>query len=119
MRGSSFRSPHPSFPLIEGMLEAVRRRLSGLVQFIEVQRRRPVYTDFENQTGPESVVVIGGLQGGTDYARFRHKARAFLRAHEDHIAIQKLRTNVALTQTDLDELERVRALTCGGWTARP
>ena len=33
--------------------------------------------------------------------------RAFLREHEDHIAIHKLRTNKALTASDLDELERM------------
>jgi type I restriction enzyme R subunit len=31
----------------------------------------------------------------------------FLRAHEDHVAIHKLRTNKALTALDLAELERM------------
>jgi len=41
--------------------------------------------------------------------RFRAKARAFLREHEDNIAIHRLRMNKPLTPTDLDTLEKVLA----------
>jgi type I restriction enzyme R subunit len=44
---------------------------------------------------------------GTNFERFREKARAYLRAHADHVALQKLWRNRPLTQTDLDELERM------------
>ncbi|MCX7961224.1 MAG: restriction endonuclease subunit R, partial [Burkholderiales bacterium] len=38
---------------------------------------------------------------------FRDKARAFLRQHLNHIAVQKVRLNRPLTATDLAELERM------------
>ncbi|MDX1996746.1 MAG: type I restriction-modification enzyme R subunit C-terminal domain-containing protein, partial [Thermoanaerobaculia bacterium] len=41
------------------------------------------------------------------FAKFKQKARAFLRAHEDHLTIHKLRTNRPLTPSDLAELERM------------
>jgi type I restriction enzyme R subunit len=41
------------------------------------------------------------------FERFRIKARHFLRAHEDHVTIHKLRLNQALTPQDLDELARM------------
>jgi type I restriction enzyme R subunit len=41
--------------------------------------------------------------------RFKAKARAFLRQHEDHIAIHRLRTNKPLTAADLQELEGMLA----------
>ena len=50
---------------------------------------------------------IGG--GAGDFERFRAKARVFLRAHEDHIALHKLRRNQPLTKADLLELERMLA----------
>ena len=31
----------------------------------------------------------------------------YLREHEDHLALQKLRRNLPLTPTDLDELDRM------------
>jgi type I restriction enzyme R subunit len=91
------------------MLEVARRRLRDLVRLIEKQRRNPICTDFEDEMGPETAVVLPGIGSGTDFERFRAKAQAYLRAHLDHIAIQKLRRNRALTSGDLAELERMLA----------
>jgi type I restriction enzyme R subunit len=89
------------------MLESVRRRLRDLVQFIDRQSRKPVYSDFEDQLGAESDVELPGFKTGDDFERFRAKARSFLLAHKDHVAIHKLRMNRALTAADLAELERM------------
>ncbi|HEY0682881.1 MAG TPA: DEAD/DEAH box helicase family protein [Steroidobacter sp.] len=90
-----------------GMLEGARRRLRDLVQLIEKARRKPVYSDFEDQMGAEVERELPGFEEVVDLARFRAKAQAFLRAHQDHIAVHKLRMNKELTATDLSELERV------------
>lgn len=50
---------------------------------------------------------LGGIAG--DFERFRAKVRAFLRAHEDHIALHKLRRNLPLTPADLTKLNRMLA----------
>jgi type I restriction enzyme, R subunit len=89
------------------MLETLRRRLRDLVKFIDKQKRKLIYSDFEDKMGEGATVVLPGLGGGADYAKFKDKAQAFLRAHQDHIAIHKLRTNKPLTATDLAELERM------------
>ena len=89
------------------MLEVVRRRLRDLVKLIEKQQRRTLYTDFEDEMGIETGVSLPGFGDGADSVKFRAKAQAFLRAHQDHIAVQKLRTNKALTTSDLADLERV------------
>jgi type I restriction enzyme R subunit len=89
------------------MLERLRRRLRDLVQFIDKQSRKPVYSDFEDELGAQVDVELPGFKTGDDFERFRAKARAFLRAHQDHVAIHKLRMNRALTRADLAELERM------------
>jgi type I restriction enzyme, R subunit len=89
------------------MLEVMRRRLRGLVQLIDKRQRKPVYTDFEDLIGSEVDVVLAGFAVGTNEAKFRAKAQAFLRQHVDHIVIAKLRGNKALTASDLEELERI------------
>jgi type I restriction enzyme R subunit len=91
------------------MLERMRRRLRGLVQFIEKRQRRPIYTDFEDQLGEEQEVALPGFSVGTNAAKFRAKAQAFLRGHLDHVAIAKLHRNKPLTAQDLAELERMLA----------
>ena len=89
------------------MLEAMRRRLRDLIKLIEKSKRRPVYTDFEDEIGGETAVELPGFGHAADHAKFRAKAQAFLRAHQDHIAVRKLRMNKALTASDLAELQRM------------
>jgi type I restriction enzyme, R subunit len=90
------------------MLEVARRRLRALIKLIERRARKVVYSDFEDQIGEARPVVLSGVSAvGTDFERFRAKARAFLRAHQDRLALHKLRRNQPLTTTDLAELERL------------
>ncbi|MDH4079136.1 MAG: DEAD/DEAH box helicase family protein [Nitrospira sp.] len=89
------------------MLEVMRRRLRGLVQFIDKRQRKPVYTDFEDLMGDETSFTLPGLSVGTDHAKFVAKARAFLKQHLDHVAVAKLRMNRPLTPSDLAELEEL------------
>jgi len=91
------------------MLEQTRKRLRSLVKLIEKQQRKPIYTDFEDALGHEAIVELPEFAATDGFEKFRDKARAFLRAHQDQLAIQKLRLNQPLTALDLAELERVLA----------
>jgi len=91
------------------MLEGMRRRMRDLVQFIDKRQRKSIYTDFEDRMGEEAGIALPGFTVGTNQAKFLAKVRAFLRAHLDHIAVEKLRKNKPLTATDLSELERMLA----------
>jgi type I restriction enzyme R subunit len=91
------------------MLEQVRKRLRDLVKLIDKKKRKPVYTDFEDEMGGEVDFALPGVVTSGSFERFRNKARAFLRKHQDLVAVNKLRMNLPLTPTDLDELERVLA----------
>jgi len=90
-----------------GMLENARKRLRGLVHLIDKRRRKPIYTDFEDEIGDGIEVAFDSFTPPDAYEKFRAKARHFLRQHQDHVAIHKLRTNRQLTATDLEELERM------------
>jgi type I restriction enzyme, R subunit len=89
------------------MLEQARLHLRGLIYLIDKIGRKVVYTDFTDQIGEITTVnlALGGIAG--DFERFRSKVRAFLRAHENHLTLHKLRRNQALTAADLTELERM------------
>ncbi len=88
------------------LLELVRVRLRDLIQHIEKRKRAIVYSDFADEIG-EGVTHDLPQVGEVDFVRFKAKARAFLRKHEDHIALHKLRQGKPLTATDLGELEAV------------
>lgn len=89
------------------MLEVVRRRLRDLVQFIEKTRRNIVTTDFEDQIQEGVEMTLPSLSAAIDRAEYQQKFLQFLRTHEDHIAVQKVRMNEPLTRLDLQELERM------------
>jgi type I restriction enzyme R subunit len=89
------------------MLELLRRRVRSLVRLVPKARRRIVYTDFEDQLGPSTEVTLSGLPVSADLQRFEAKVRVYLRAHDDHMALQKLRRNRPLTPDDLAELQRM------------
>ena len=92
----------------EGMnlnaLEDLRQRLRGLVAFLDKKNRTHVYTDFKDQVigvREEEAVYMPKMTG----AQYEKKVRAYLRNHQDHLVIHRLRTNQPLTATDLEGLE--------------
>jgi type I restriction enzyme R subunit len=89
------------------MLELARRRLRALVQFLDSAAKAVVYTDFEDELSESTLVELPGIQPGTNWERFRAKAAAYLRQHEDHVALQRLRRNKPLTPDDLVSLEKM------------
>ncbi|MDP2417118.1 MAG: DEAD/DEAH box helicase family protein [Hydrogenophaga sp.] len=91
------------------MLEQARRHLRGLIKLIDKTARKQLYTDFEDHLGELTEVVLPLEGSAGDFERFRAKVRAFLRAHEDHMALHKLRRNLPLTPADLAELDRMFA----------
>jgi type I restriction enzyme R subunit len=97
------------------MLEAVRKKLRALVKLIEKGKKNIVYTDFEDEIGTGTVIVLPGISTGMNLAKFKDKARQFLREHESHLSLQRLRRNQPLTPSDLIELERM-LVQAGGTT---
>jgi len=89
------------------MLEAVRKRLRSLVKLIEKQQRQPIYTNFEDEMGDETIVELPHFTSADSFEKFRAKARDFLRSHQNQMVIFKLRNNKQLTETDLSELETI------------
>jgi type I restriction enzyme R subunit len=91
------------------MIEQARMRMRLIVGLIEKRKRNVLYTDFEDEMGTETEFELLGVMPPESMERFRDKARAFLRQHEDHIAIHRLRTNKPLTVADLTALEEMLA----------
>ena len=89
------------------MLEVARRRLRGLLQFLEKVKKNAVYTSFQDELSDPVAVDLPVFKAGIDFQRFRAKAAAYLKAQEDHVALQRLRRNKALTPDDLQALEKM------------
>ncbi len=89
------------------MLELARRRIRGLVRFMDKAHRATVYTNLADELGEASIVALPGVSVGTNWERFKAKARAYLAEHDDHISLQRLRRNRKLTPSDLIALEEM------------
>lgn len=89
------------------MLETVRRRLRALIKLLPKGQKKVVYTDFEDEVGEAVRIDLPQVTSGLNMAKFKDKARAFLREHESHLALQRLRRNQPLTALDLAELEKM------------
>jgi type I restriction enzyme R subunit len=88
------------------IIESMRRKLRGLIQFIERKATGIVYTVLTDEIGESLEVQLKDFSTGINLAQYKRKVEAFIRANENHVAIAKLRHNKPLTATDLKELER-------------
>jgi type I restriction enzyme R subunit len=88
------------------MLEEVRGCLRSLIGLIESTAQGVLYTNFTDELGELIEVNPVPLLTRDEFQQFRLQARDFLRAHEDHLTMQRLRRNQPLTPADLDELQR-------------
>jgi len=87
-------------------LEDMRLRLRGLIPLLEKQKRKIVYTAFEDEVldvRDETVIDMPKMTG----AQYEKKVREYLKNHLDDETIQRLRRNEALSTADLERLERI------------
>ena len=85
-------------------LEELRTRLRGLVPFLDKKKRTIVYTNFQDEVlgvRAQEVVDMPKMTG----VQYEKKVKSFLANHLDHVVVHRLRTNQALTETDLKGLE--------------
>ncbi|VEP15956.1 Heavy metal transporter [Hyella patelloides LEGE 07179] len=89
------------------MVESVRLKIRDLVKFIDRKEQTIVYTDFKDELGDVVEVDVPVEQTGFSPYQYRKKVEAYIREHENHIAIHKLKRNFPLTDGDLAELEEM------------
>ena len=86
-------------------LEEMRLRIRLLTPFLDKKKRKVVYTDFIDEVigVREDENVNVPRMTSSQYAK---KVADYLRNHQDHLVIHRLRTNQPLTATDLQGLEK-------------
>ena len=90
--------------IVLGGLEDLRLRLRGLVRFLDKNKRKIVYTDFQDEVigvREEPALYMPKMTG----AQYEKKVKEYLNNHLDHLAVRRLRTNQPLTDADLKGLE--------------
>lgn len=87
-------------------LEEVRESIRELVKFLEKESQKDYYTNFKDNF----IVIAEGeapIYGSNDLQNYRKKVNQYLKEHQDHTAIYKLRHNKSLTSQDIETLEEI------------
>jgi len=86
-------------------LETVREALRDLVKFIEKETQPIYYTNFTDEI--LNIEEQPGEYVFNDLRDYRKKVNTYIREHENHITIHKLKTNKPLTKQDFLALEQI------------
>jgi len=88
-------------------VEKLRIEIRDLIKFLEKESRPIVYTDFEDEfegswVSKEKTDISYG-----DLSAYKKRVEKFLRDNQDHLTIQKLKTNLPITKHELEQLEQM------------
>ena len=89
------------------MLENVRKKLRDLIKFVDKGTGRDnVYTNFEDEIG-EGTEATDLVQKDVNLKNYRLKVEKFIREHQTHVTIHKLKSNQPIAETDISALEEI------------
>lgn len=98
---------HTDYVVVAGIneFEHIRDNLRGLIKYIQYPPRKLYDTNFD-----DDILSSEWKEAELDsdeLKNYKAKAEFYVRQHQDNIAIAKLRTNKALTATDIASLEKI------------
>jgi type I restriction enzyme R subunit len=89
-------------------LETLRIALRDLIKYLEAQRQEPIYTNFEDELDYEGIQVREPVsQSYVSLQSYKDRVESYIRKNKDHLTIYKLNNNIAITQSELDVLEKM------------
>ena len=89
------------------MLENVRKKLRNLIKFIDrTGRHEDTYTGFMDDIGEETEIK-GLINADPSLANYRLRVEKYVREHESHPTIQRIKNNQPLHTGDIDSLEAI------------
>ena len=89
------------------LLEGVRLKLRDLIRFIDPEEGlQDVYTNFEDEIGDgtEKYDVVKADPNLKDY---KQRVQRFIRDHQDHITVRRLKNNEPVSKKDIEALEDI------------
>jgi type I restriction enzyme R subunit len=86
------------------ILETIRRDLRDLIKFIDREEQVIVYTDFIDELEDLDEVSVPTHQTGFSKEQYCKKVETYIHENQNHVAIAKLKRNVALTDSDVTAL---------------
>jgi type I restriction enzyme R subunit len=88
----------------QGTLEQVRVEIRDLLILLDSKERKVFYTDLEDM---DLMLEPGEIMITTSRETYRARVERFIRENKNHLTINKLNTNLPITQAEINELERI------------
>jgi type I restriction enzyme R subunit len=86
-------------------LENTRIEIRELIRLLDKEKRKVVYSNFTDEiTGS---VVSDAISTYVISENYKQRVERYVRENENHIIIQKLRKNIPITHSELNELEKL------------
>lgn len=88
-------------------IERVRQNLRNLINFIDKEDKRQVYTNFTDTLGQVRENETGQFREISELKQYRLKVEQYIKEHQNHITIHKLKKNRPITPKDIEALEEM------------
>ncbi|WP_292993104.1 DEAD/DEAH box helicase family protein [Nitrosomonas sp.] len=89
------------------MLEGVRVKLRGLIRFVDAEKKVDVYTNFTDHLAKEDSAIYEVVKLDPNLQNYRNRVQRFIREHQDHVTIRRLKNNEPITLIDIAALETI------------
>jgi len=88
-------------------LEEVRIALRGLIKFIDKESQADVITHFEDELDISGIETMDVVPIYTTLQSYKDRVESYIRRNKHHTIIQKLNTNLPITEKEIDTLEAI------------
>jgi len=88
-------------------LDHVRMSLRDLMKYLDKESQINITTTFEDELDANGVAEHNLIGTHTALQGYRDRVESYIRNHNDHVVIQKLKTNKPMTEQDLKTLEGI------------
>ncbi|MDQ6967921.1 MAG: type I restriction-modification enzyme R subunit C-terminal domain-containing protein, partial [Mariprofundaceae bacterium] len=88
-------------------LDDVRLSLRDLMKYLDKESQVNITTNFEDTIDMDGVHEPDVIGTHTELQGYRDRVESYVRNHKDHVVIQKLKRNQAITELDLQSLESI------------
>jgi type I restriction enzyme, R subunit len=87
-------------------IENIRLELRDIIKFLDSENTPIYFTMFEDEFAG-NIKEHELVHGFNDLEAYKRSVEQYLKEHSNHVTIHKLRNNIPITQSELNELERM------------
>lgn len=88
-------------------LDEVRLALRDLIKYLDKEKQVNVVTTFEDELNHDGIKEHDLIPTYGRLQSYKDRVESYVRSHKDHLVIQKLKTNKAITDTEINLLESI------------